>query len=82
VKKKVEVEWDQLEVQGLEKVHRPLLVKLTFDKLSSIISITKWDVGFIPHSAFSWITKDDDLVEIIQMSKVGYAKPFRLAWDV
>jgi len=26
--------------------------------------------------------KDDYLVEIIRMSKVGYAKPLRLAWDV
>jgi hypothetical protein len=40
-----------------------------------------WGVGFIPHNAFSWIEKDDHLDKTIQMSKVGYAKLFRLEWD-
>jgi hypothetical protein len=58
------------------------LSNFTFDKLLGVINIPKWGVGFIPHNAFSRIEKDDDLVEIIQMGKVGYAKPLRLAWDV
>jgi hypothetical protein len=40
-----------------------------------------WGVGFIPCNAFSQIKKDDDLDETIQMSKVGYTMPFKLAWD-
>jgi hypothetical protein len=83
-KKKVEIEWDwlQLEAQGLEEVHWPLLVRFIFDKLLGIINIPKCGVGFILRSAFSRIEKDDDLAKIIQMNKVGYAKPFRLVWDV
>jgi hypothetical protein len=34
--------------------------------------------GFIPCTTFSWIEKDDDLVETIRVSKAGYAKPFKL----
>jgi hypothetical protein len=37
-----------------------------------------WEVGFILHNAFSQIEKDDDLIETILMSKVGYAKLFKL----
>jgi hypothetical protein len=37
--------------------------------------------GFIPCTTFSWIEKDDDLVETIRVSKAGYAKPFKLTWD-
>jgi hypothetical protein len=40
-----------------------------------------WGMECIPHSAFSQIEKDDDLIEMIRVSKFGYAKPFRLAWN-
>ncbi len=33
-----------------------------------------WEVGFILLNAFSQIEKDDNLVETILVSKVGYAK--------
>jgi len=33
-----------------------------------------WGVKFIPHSVFSLIERDDDVVKIIQVNKVGYAK--------
>jgi hypothetical protein len=54
-RKKLKVEWDrfQLEIQGLEEVHQPLLVKFTFDKLLNVINIPKWGVGFILRNAFS-----------------------------
>jgi hypothetical protein len=55
--------------------------KVVFDKFLGIMSIPKWSVGFILYNALSWIEKDDDLAEIIWMSKVGYANPFKLAWD-
>jgi hypothetical protein len=66
-KKKAKVEWDQLqlEVQGLEKVRQPLLVKFTFNKLLGTINIPNWGVGFILRNVFSQIEKDDDLVENI-----------------
>jgi len=32
-------------------------------------------VKFIPHSVFSLIEKDDDVVKIIKVNKVFYAKP-------
>jgi hypothetical protein len=38
-----------------------------------------WGMECIPHSAFSQIEKDDDLAEMIWVSKFGYAKPVRLA---
>ncbi len=34
-----------------------------------------WGVKFIPHSVFSLIEKDNDVIKIIQVNKVGYAKP-------
>ncbi len=37
-------------------------------------------VEFIPRNVFSRIEKDDDLVKTIEVSKVGYAKPFRFTW--
>jgi hypothetical protein len=40
-----------------------------------------WGMECIPRSAFSQIEKDDDLAEIIQVSKFGYAKLVRLAWN-
>jgi hypothetical protein len=36
----------------------------------------------IPHGAFSKIEKDNDLASFIQTNKVGYAKAFKLMWDV
>jgi hypothetical protein len=34
-----------------------------------------WGVKFIPHNVFLVIDKDDDVVKIIKVNKVGYAKP-------
>jgi hypothetical protein len=83
MKKKTKNEWDrfQLEAQGFEQVHQPLLVKFTTNKLLRIIYIPKWNVGFIFYNVFSQIEKDDDLVENIWMNMVGYAKPLRFVWD-
>lgn len=39
-------------------------------------------VGFNPHNVFSWIEKDDDLIELIWVNKFFYEKPFKVAWDV
>lgn len=57
-------------------------MKLTSNKLLNLIGILGWGVQFIPPNAFSWIKKDGDLVGIIHVSKVGYAKPFKVAWEV
>jgi hypothetical protein len=41
-----------------------------------------WGMECIPHSvSFSQIEKDDDLAEMIWVSKFGYAKLVRLAWN-
>jgi len=37
-------------------------------------------VGFIPQSAWACIEKDENLVDIIQTSKVTYAKLLKVAW--
>lgn len=83
MKKEIEVKWDQfqIEMQHLEEVWWSLFVIFTFNKLLHIIGMPMWGVGFIPCNAFSRTEKDDDLDETIQMSKVGYAKPFKLTWD-
>ncbi len=57
-------------------------MKLTYNRLLNLIGILGWGVGFIPPNAFSWIEKDGDLVGIIHVSKVGYANPFKVAWEV
>lgn len=82
-KKKVEAQWDwfQIAVQCLEEVRHPLLENIDSKKLLHIIGIFMWEVEFIPGNTFSWIEKDDDLVETIRMTKVSYEKPFKLAWD-
>ncbi len=76
--------WDQLHImpQCLEKIWQPLLVRLTSNRLLNLIGILGWGVGFIPPNAFSWIKKDGDLVGTIHISKVGDAKPFKVAWEV
>jgi hypothetical protein len=37
-------------------------------------------VGFIPQSAWAHLEKDENLVETIQISKVTYGKPLKVAW--
>jgi hypothetical protein len=82
VKKKVELEWDELQaqVQQTEHVKWPLLVCLASKVLLGIIGILTWRVGFIPQSAWVRLENDENLVEIIQTSKVTYARPFKVAW--
>jgi hypothetical protein len=53
---------------------------VTFNKVKPI-DIFPWGMGFIPHNVFSWIENDDELVNIIQIHKVVYANPFKIAWD-
>ncbi len=83
MKKEVEAKWDQfqIEIQHFGDVWWPLFIRFTFNKLLHIIGIPMWGMGFTPCNAFSRIEKDDDLDETIQMSKVGYTTPFKLAWD-
>ncbi len=38
--------------------------------------------GFIPQSACAWLEKDDNLFEIIWMSIITCAKPFKVAQGV
>jgi hypothetical protein len=66
----------------MEHVKRPLLVRLPSKILLGIIGIPTWGVGFIPHSAWVHLEKDENLVETIQASKVTYAKPLKVAWGV
>jgi hypothetical protein len=50
VKKKVKLEWDELQAQAqkMEQVKRPLLVHLSFKILLSIIGIPTWGFGVHP----------------------------------
>jgi len=84
VKKKAELKWDELQVQvqQMEQVKRPLLVRLVLEILLRIIGIPAWGVGFISQSAWARLEKDKNLVETIRASKVTYAKPLKLAWGV
>jgi hypothetical protein len=49
----------------MQEVWRPLLVCLTSNFLLGIIGIMAWGVGFIPQSAWMWLEKNDNLVEVI-----------------
>jgi hypothetical protein len=82
VKKKVELEWDELQAQAqhMEQVKQPLLVRLTSEILLGIIGIPTWGLGFIPQSAWARLEKDENLVETIRASRIAYAKPLKLAW--
>ncbi len=84
VKKKVELEWDELQaqVQQMEQVKRPLLVHLASKILLGIVGIPTWGVGFIPQSAWARLEKDKNLVDTIRASRVAYAKPLKLARGV
>ncbi len=84
MKKKVELEWDELQAQTqqMEQVKRLLLVRLTFEILLGIIGILAWGVGFIPQSAWACLEKDENVVEIIRASRVAYAKPLKVAQGV
>jgi hypothetical protein len=55
MKKKAELEWDELQTQAqqMEQVKRPLLVHLTSEMLLGIIGISTWGVGFIPQNALA-----------------------------
>ncbi len=39
-------------------------------------------VGLIPPSAWAWLEKDDNLVVAIWVSRIAYAKPFKVAWGI
>jgi hypothetical protein len=67
VKNKVELEWDELQaqVQQMEQVKRPLLIRLASKILLGIIWIPARGVGFIPQSAWARLEKDKNLVETI-----------------
>ncbi len=83
MKKKAKLEWDefQAQVQQMEQVKQLLLVCLNSKILLGIIGILTWGMGFIPQSAWVCFEKDENLVETIQ-SKVTYAKPLKVAWDI
>jgi hypothetical protein len=78
----MELKWDELQAQTqqMPQVRQPLLVRLTSEMLLGIIGILAWGVGFIPQSAWVHVEKDENLVEEIQTSKLGYVKPLKVAW--
>ncbi len=84
MKKKVELEYDELQaqVQQMEWVRWPLLVRWAFETLLGIIEILTWGVGFIPQSAWAHLEKDENLIETIQASRIAYAKPLKVAWGI
>jgi hypothetical protein len=65
----------------MQKLSRPLLVHLTFDMLLGIIGIIAWGVGVVPQNAWTQLEKGDNLIQVIQTSKMSYAKAFKIAWD-
>jgi hypothetical protein len=50
--------------------------------LLGIIGILAWRVVFIPQSAWAHLEKDENLVEVVQASRLTYAKPLKVAWGV
>ncbi len=67
MKKKMELEWDELQTQAqqMEQVKHPLLICLTFEMSLGIIGILALGGGFIPQSAWVHLEKDENLVETI-----------------
>jgi hypothetical protein len=84
VKKKMDLEWDELktQVQQMVQVKRPLLVLLTSKILLGIIGVPTWGVGFIPQRSWACLENDKNLVETIWANIVAYAKPLKVAWGV
>jgi hypothetical protein len=84
MKKEAKLEWDELQaqLQQMEQIKQPLLVRLTFKILLGIIGIPAWGVGFIPQSAWACLEKDENLVETIRASIIAYAKPLKVGWGV
>jgi hypothetical protein len=82
VNKKVELKWDELQVQAqqMPQVRQVLLVHLTSKMLLGIIQILAWGVGFIPQSAWVHLEKDENLVEAIQIRRLAYVKFLKVAW--
>jgi len=82
MKKKAKLEWDELQTQAqqMEQIKWPLLVHLTSKMLLGIIGILACGLGFIPQSAWAHLEEDENLVETIKASRVGYAKPLKVAW--
>jgi hypothetical protein len=74
----MESKWDKLQtqLQQMEHVQWPLLVRLAYEMLLGIIGILEWGVGFIPQSAWVCLEKDENLLETIWANIVTYAKPF------
>ncbi len=59
-----------------------MLVRLVSEMLLGIIGILAWGVAFIPQSAWAHLDKDENLVEVIQASRLAYAKPLKIAWGI
>jgi hypothetical protein len=49
--------------------------------LLGIIGIMAWG-GFIPQNAWVCLGKDANLIEVIQVSIIAYARPLKVAWGV
>jgi hypothetical protein len=50
--------------------------------LLGIIGILAWGVGFIPQNAWVLVEKDENLVEAIQTSILGYVKLLKVTWGI
>ncbi len=48
--------------------------KLAFSKLLTLLGIPTWGVGFRLPNVMTKLEKDNDLVDLIQASKVSYTK--------
>jgi hypothetical protein len=46
-----------------------------------LLGIPTWGVGFSPKHVTTKVKKDEDIIGLIQGSKVAYAKAFKGAWD-
>jgi len=83
MKKRTTCKWDQLKSNPLHilKVPKPTLVRLASSNLFILLGIPTWGVGSSPKNVMAKMKKDEDIVRLIQGSRVAYAKAFKGAWD-
>jgi hypothetical protein len=78
------LEWDRFQVilQDIFKVLKPTFVKLAFSHILYLLNMTTWGVGSIPLNVHAKVECDGDLVIVIWVIRIGYAKVLKSVWVV
>jgi hypothetical protein len=76
------LEWDmfQVDLQYTPEVFKPAFVRLTFNHIFSLLSMTTWGASAILFNVQAKLERNEDLAIVIQVTQTMHAKAFKGAW--